>query len=92
MMDVDTALRRLHDLPVDPRLARIEVAVFAGIAQQDAHGRPLSGSLVGIAASLALVVGLLGSRIPSYTESAPSIAPFGAPAALAPSTLLGTGE
>lgn len=92
MMDVDTALRRLHDLPVDPRLTGIEAAVFDGIARQDAHGRQLSGSLVGIAASLALVVGLLGATIPGYPEPAPSIAPFGAPAALAPSTLLGTEE
>ena len=91
-MDVDTALRRLHDLPVDPRLAGIEAAVFNGIAAQDAHGQPLSGSMVGIAASLALVVGLLGATIPGYAEPAPSIAPFGASAALAPSTLLGTAE
>ncbi len=92
MMDVDTALRRLHDMPVDPRLAGIEAAVFDGIAARDAHGQPLSGSLVGIAASFALVVGLLGAAFPGYTEPAPSIAPFGAPTALAPSTLLGTAE
>lgn len=91
-MDIDAVLRQLKDLPVDPRVAGIEAAVLDGIAAEDMHGRPLSGSLVGIAASVALAVGLLGATLPGYAEPAPSIAPFGTPAALAPSTLLGTGE
>lgn len=89
-MDVDAALRQMRELPVDPRLAGIEGGVFDGIA--DARGKPLGGRLVGLAASLALLIGLLGSTIPGYADPAPSAAPFGTPSALAPSTLLGTVE
>ena len=92
MMDVDAALSRLRELPVDPRLEAIDGAVIDALAYQRRHGAPLSGAVFGIAAGVALSVGLLGSAIPGGETGGESIAPFGAPPALAPSTLLGTSE
>ncbi|MDH2135144.1 hypothetical protein N5J77_28865 [Sphingobium yanoikuyae] len=92
MMDVDTALSWLRELPVDPRLEAIDDGVFDALAYQRRHGAPLSGAVFGIAAGVALSIGLLGSAIPARENQVASIAPFGAPPALMPSTLLGTSE
>lgn len=92
MNQVDAALSRLRDHPVDPRLADIGQAVLAEVDFQRRHGLPLSGSVFGLAAGLALTVGLLGTALQSGEGRSSPLAPFGAPPALAPSTLLGTGE
>lgn len=92
MMDVDAALSRLRELPVDSRLGSIDGAVLDALAYQRRHGAPISGAVFGIAAGVALSVGLLGSVIPEREARVASIASFGAPPALAPSTLLGTSE
>ncbi|WP_156839119.1 hypothetical protein [Novosphingobium aquimarinum] len=92
MMDVDAALSRLRELPVDPRLETIDGVVIDALAYQRRHGAPLSGAVFSIAAGIALSVGFLGSAIPARETRVASIAPFGAPPALAPSTLLGTSE
>lgn len=89
-MDVDAALNRLRELPVDTRLARMDGVVLEAIASSRFAGTPLSGAMISIAAGVALAIGLAGSIMSPYPESAPSIAPFGAPATLAPSSLLGT--
>lgn len=89
MTDIDSTLARLRDLPVDPRLSTIDVAVLEGLNRQLAAGGQQSGGLFVAAAVVALVTGILGSAIPGTPASAaPNPFPLGAPAALAPSTLL----
>src|SRR3546814_2182878 len=79
MMDVDAALARLKDLPADPRLEMIDSAVLSATDFQRRHGSPLSGAVFGIAAGLALAIGLATSAIPGREARASSLAPFGAP-------------
>lgn len=92
MMDIDAALRRLRELPVDPRLEQIDSAVMEAVVFQRRHGTPLPGTAFGVAAVFALSIGLFGSVIPTHETRPTSIAPLGAPSALAPSTLLGASE
>lgn len=92
MMDIDAALARFRTYPADPRLDRIDDAVLAAIEHQRRHGAPLSGSVFALAAGAALTIGLLGTALPGDEARTASLAPFGAPPALAPSTLLGTSE
>lgn len=91
MEDLDTVLARLQRLPLDPRLGGIDDAVLAGLA---ARGRsPVSGSTIALVAAVSLGIGVAGSLPPmAAPASAASVFPLGAPAALAPSTLLRTGE
>lgn len=92
MMDIDAALRRLRELPVDPRLEQIDGAVMEAVVFQRRYGVPLPSTAFGIAAVFALSIGLFGSVIPTHETRTTSIAPLGAPPALAPSTLLGASE
>jgi hypothetical protein len=89
MTDIESTLARLRDLPVDPRLSMIDAAVLDGLHRELAAGGRQSGGLFAAAAAVALVTGILGSAIPGTPASAaPNPFPLGAPAALAPSTLL----
>ena len=92
MMDIDAALRRLRELPADPRLEQIDSAVMEAVVFQRRHGTPLPGTAFGVAVVFALSIGLFGSVIATHETSTTSIAPLGAPPALAPSTLLGASE
>lgn len=92
MTDIDAALARLREMPVHPRLASIDAAVLAGVAMHAAGPRPLSGNVFGAAALAALTIGVVGSVLPGTPVRAASVAPFGTPPALAPSSLLGSGE
>src|SRR3546814_13398932 len=92
MMDIDAALRRLRELPADPRLEQIDGAVMEAIVFQRRHGTPLSSTAFGVSAVFALSIGLLGSVIPANATSAPPIALSGAPPALAPSPLPGASD
>lgn len=93
MTDIESALARLRDLPVDPRLSMIDAAVLDGLQRQLAAGGRQSGGLFATAAAVALVTGILGSAIPGTPANAASNPfPLGAPAALAPSTLLTSAE
>lgn len=89
MTDIDEALSRLKNLPGDPRLQRIEAVVLDAISQPGGAGLRESNAVLGIAAGLALSVGLVAAAIPDHQAEAASITPFGAPPALAPSSLLG---
>jgi len=89
MTDIDTALASLREMPVHPGLASLDVAVMTDIAAR--ASAPLSGAMLGLAATAALLIGAAGSVIPPPPVRAADITPFGAPAALAPSTLLGSG-
>lgn len=89
MENIDSLLARMRELPLDPRLDAIDGAVFDGLARRaTAH---VSTSAMALVAALSLGIGLAGSLAPSEPIQAAAIFPLGAPAALAPSTLLGGG-
>ncbi len=90
MNDLDTLFARMRDLPVDPRLGAMDEAVLAGLAsRQQARTQMRAMALVAV---VSLSVGLLGSIVPAEPVRAATVFPLGAPAALAPSSLLGGGE
>jgi hypothetical protein len=91
MTNIDAALARLREMPVHPGLESIDAAVMAEMAARAATV-PLSGAMLGFAATAALLIGIAGSVIQPAPVRAAGVAPFGAPAALAPSTLLGSSE
>ncbi len=88
MTDIDTLLSQMRDLPLDPRLASIDSAVFEGIARS-AQPRVSTGAMA-LVVALSLGIGVAGSLVPAEPARAASVFPLGAPAALAPSTLLGS--
>lgn len=92
MTNIDAELARLREMPLHPRLASIDAAVLEGVAIRAAGSRPLSGTVFGMTALAALTIGIASSALPGTPVRAASIAPFGAPPALAPSALLGGGE
>ncbi len=84
MSDLDQALRRLGTLPAPSGLATIDDAVLAGLAAS--RREAAAGSrLMGFAAALALVVGVLAGGEPATAQP---ISPFAPDNPLAPSTLL----
>lgn len=87
MDTIDSLLARIKDLPLDPRLDAIDGAVFDALAHRSvAH---VSSSAMVLVAALSLGVGIAGSLAPAAPAQAATAFPLGAPAALAPSTLLG---
>ena len=86
MANLDEMLTQLGNAPLDPRLAMIDEAVFAELAAHDTSGAFRS---LGLAALAALAIGFASSGLPGTPAAAvPSATPFGAPPALAPSSLL----
>ena len=90
MDHLDTLLAGMKGLPVDPRLAGIDGAVLRGIASRQQARNQLRA--MAIVALVSLGVGVAGSVVPSEPVRAATVFPLGAPAALAPSSLLGGGE
>jgi hypothetical protein len=89
MNDLDTMLGRLRDQPVPAGLAAIDGKVLEELARLR-RWPDLSGSMFALAASVAVVVGVVGSQVPSSTSEPRVVSPFDAHLALAPSTLLGS--
>ncbi|TCM20545.1 hypothetical protein EDF56_102206 [Novosphingobium sp. PhB165] len=87
MDDIDTILSRLGTLPLDPRLGDIDDAVLTGLAARAASR--VSARTMATVIVLSLGVGIVGSVVPAPPIRAAATFPLGAPAALAPSTLLG---
>jgi hypothetical protein len=86
MNELDEMLSRLAGAPLDPRLTTMDEAVFAGLLERQV---PNANRSLGIAALTALAIGVVSSTLPGTPASAaPSVTPFGAPPALAPSSLL----
>lgn len=86
MANLDEMLTQLGTAPLDPRLAMMDEAVLAGLAAHDTSS--VSRSL-GFAAVAALAIGVVSTGLPGTpAAAAPSVTPFGAPPALAPSSLL----
>ena len=86
MSNLDEMLTRIGRAPLPARLAAMDEAVFAGLAQYDRSSATPSLSVAAIAA---LAIGVLSASLPGSPAVAASTAtPFGAPPALAPSSLL----
>jgi hypothetical protein len=86
MANLDEMLTQLGNAPLDPRLAMIDEAVLAGLTAHDTSN-PLRS--LGFAAVAALAIGVVSTGLPGTPAvAAPSVTPFGAPPALAPSSLL----
>lgn len=86
--NIDTALRRMAEAEPHPGLAGLEGRVMSAIA-----GRPASSGLAFgatlSAAAFALVLGIVSNAVPPVeARAASTLAPFGAPSLLAPSSLL----
>ncbi|MBN9554454.1 MAG: hypothetical protein J0H61_07260 [Alphaproteobacteria bacterium] len=86
--NIDNALARIAGAETHPGLAGLEDRVMSAI-----EGRPPSSGLaVGAtlsAAAFALVLGIVSNAVPSAeARAASTLAPFGAPSPLAPSSLL----
>ena len=88
MDELDRALGRLRAAPAPDRLAQIDAEVLASIRGQSAHGAGFSNASFALVAVAALFVGIIGSSIAQPGVARTPIAPFGAPSALAASTLL----
>ena len=86
MTNLDEMLAQLSNAPLHPRLAMLDEAVLAGLASRDTSSASRS---LGFAALAALAIGMVSTGLPGTPASAaPSVTPFGAPPALAPSSLL----
>ena len=93
MNDLDEILARLGSAPLSSRLAKIDAAVFAGLDERQRSSVSISLHSLSIAsiAALAMGVGSTGISITPAVAAA-SASPFGAPPALAPSSLLLAGR
>ena len=89
MNELDDTLGRLATAPVHVGLATIADAVLVGLALRRSQ---IPVSTIGLAAIAALTVGMASAALPSALAEAASVTPFGAPLALAPSTLLGSSQ
>lgn len=88
MDELDSLLGRLRAVPAPDRLAHIDAEVLASVRARPAQGAVFSSASFALVAVAALFVGIVGSSIAQPSIARTPIAPFGAPSALAPSTLL----
>jgi hypothetical protein len=89
MSNLDEMLARMGSAPLPPRLAMMDEAVFAGLTEHHRSSATSSLHSLSIAAIAALAFGVFSTSLPgSPAAAAPSVTPFGAPPALAPSSLL----
>ena len=85
--NIDTALTRIAEAGPHPGLAGLEDRVMFAIASQPPHSLAIGASLS--AALFALVFGVVSNAVPpDEARAASTLAPFGAPSPLAPSSLL----
>ena len=90
MNNLDALLTSMKNLPLDPRLGGIDDGVFAEISRRS-QSRMSVGAMA-LVGAISLGAGIAGAVLPAQPVRAATVFPFGAPAALAPSMLLGTGE
>ena len=89
MSNLDEMLARIGGAPLPSRLATMDEAVFAGLAEHQRNSVSYSLRSLSIAALAALAIGVFSTGLPGNpAAAAPSVTPFGAPPALAPSSLL----
>ncbi|KAB7647474.1 hypothetical protein [Polymorphobacter fuscus] len=87
MDDLDRALQQLRTLPVPIRLAALESDVLLRIDSERNVSALTTGPVLGLAASLALGIGIGAAILPGGSADA-GASLFSAGANLAPSTLL----
>ena len=93
MNHLDDMLAGLSAAPLPTRLIMIDDAVLAQLSKRQSNAAPLSGSMIGLVLVTALGIGIAGAVFPTApAQASRTISPFGALAALAPSTLLDSGE
>ena len=86
MANLDEMLTQLGNAPLHARLSGIDEAVFSALA---ARGTTSASRSIALAAVAALAIGVVSTGFPGTPAvAAPSVTPFGAPPALAPSSLL----
>jgi hypothetical protein len=88
VVDLETRLRLLARKRPNADLAGFEHRVLAAIRQRQG---PSATRVTAIFASLALFMGIGAALVPGNGAHSTNVAPFGAPSALAPSTLLLSG-
>ena len=89
-MNLDSALRRLAEQPLHPRLAELEGDVMRLIAAERRAGGGVTLRSGMLAALGAVALGVVGGGLSSAATTAqgPTLTPFGPAMPLAPSTLL----
>jgi len=89
-MDLDSALRRLGEQPLHPRLAELEGEVMRLITAERRAGAGVTLRSGILAALGAVALGVVGGGLSSAATTAqvPTLTPFGPAMPLAPSTLL----
>ena len=93
MGDLDEMLDGMRSAPLPSRLDTIDKGVLLSLSEHQANSVLLSGGMVGFVIIAAMGMGVLSTIIPgSSVETGPSLSPFSATVALAPSTLLGSSE
>jgi hypothetical protein len=93
MNDIDFMLDRLSAEKLPLRLMEIDDAVLSELSERKANAAPLSNGMICFAVVTALGMGIVGAVLPiAPAQASRSVTPFGAPVALAPSTLLDSGE
>ena len=88
MYDLDRTLQQLRTLPVPTRLAALEGDVMIRIDAERSASALTTGPALGLAAVLALGIGIGAATLPGGSAEAARTSPFAAGASLAPSTLL----
>lgn len=89
MSNLDEILAQMGNASLPPRLGMLDEAVFLALAERRRSGASGSLGSLGVAAIAALALGLFSTGFPvNSATAAPSVTPFGAPPALAPSSLL----
>lgn len=84
--DIDQALARIGAQDTHPDLSGLEDRVLARIGARPKPALAL-GTTLG-AAMFALALGVMSNTVPTGEARAATLAPFGAPSPLAPSSLL----
>lgn len=86
--NIDSALARMAGAEPHPGLAGLEDRVMSAIAARPQSSGLAVGAMLS-AAAFALVLGVVSNAVPpAETRAALTLAPFGAPSPLAPSSLL----
>lgn len=90
MDDLDRALQQLRTLPVPTSLAAIDKDVLMRIDAERSASAVTTGPALGLAAVLALGIGMGTAMLPAGSAQAAPTSPLAAGTSLAPSTLLAT--
>ena len=88
MDEIDRALQHLQYLPVPEQLASLERKVMARIDAERETAKLTAGPALGVAAVVALGLGMAGAILPGTSAQAATTSVFGYAESLAPSTLL----